>query len=137
MQNKKIKVKLQFDKGDKLLDVSYIPLTETVVNVKPIANDLNNGCLLVRKHSYLQTQFIMTGAGACFIILFDDQGKYVSSRINNGDSKAPFSSFISDTYVLILPSSAKVKNLHKQRLTLSLPDHVKSPSSNNQQPPTI
>jgi len=41
MQNEIIKVKLRFDNEEKLLDISYIPLTETVVNVKPIVERLN------------------------------------------------------------------------------------------------
>jgi len=79
----------------------------------------------------------MTGAESCFLMLFDDQGKYVSSRLHIGDSKAPFSSFISESYVLILPSQHRGLNLSGQRAVLYLPESVLSPSGNELEKPII
>lgn len=119
MQKEFIKIKLRFDKGEEQFNVFCFPLKETVVAVKPIVEDLNDGCLIIRRHNYVQTQYTMTGAGPCFLMLFDEHGKYVSSRMHSGDSKAPFFSFISDKYVLILPVSMMSNDLHVKQLVLT------------------
>jgi hypothetical protein len=121
MQKEIIEVKLQFDKGDEQLKVGYIPLAETAVYVKPIVKGLSTGCLLVRRHNYLQTQFIMTGSESCCLMIFDERGEYVSIRHHDGRSSGPFSSFIPELFVLILPQDSQQTQLKPLYLELAFP----------------
>jgi len=121
MQNEISEIKLQFRKKEEQLKVPYISLTETAVHIKPIVDNLKNGCLLVRRHRYHQTQLILTAAGSCIFMLFDAGGKYMSTRYHDGYSGAPFSFFVHEMFVLILPIDIPFINLNPRSLEITFP----------------
>ena len=80
-----------------------VPAKKTWVEVKAVLQKYPGGCLVERKHPFLQTQFILDGSDDCLLISFDGNGKYAGTKAFRNKTAAPFSYLISDPYVVVVP----------------------------------
>ena len=84
------------------MPLGYWPLETTIAEGKAVLKNFPNGCLLERKHPFLQTQFDMTDSSSCWLLVFDDQLQFVTAK-PFVDCKANMSFFIADPYVVLIP----------------------------------
>ena len=104
-------IKVHTDVGSRtLLSCNYIQTNKTWVECKSLLQDYPEGILIERKHKYLQTQFILSGAEPCRLVVFNEGGHFVSVKSYENVSKAPFSFFISEPLVLLLPAINSLPN---------------------------
>ena len=104
MQKENKSIKFHFAEGTKDISISFFDVTETFLKVGKIMEEYPAGYLLYRKHKFLQTQFILNQAKPFIMLVFDEKGNFVSAKSYAGDTSAPFSLFISDPFVFILPA---------------------------------
>jgi len=90
-------------KNEPVPKLNLIPSEKTWIEVKAVLQKFPDGCLVERKHPFLQTQFILDGAADCLLIGFDKNGKFINARPFYDDYNAPFSYLISEPYVVVAP----------------------------------
>jgi len=104
MPNETKTIKFHLKESEKTFSIPFFDLEETFLEVRKTIGKYPDGCLLFRKHKFLQTQFILNQAKPFIMLVFDEKGKIVSAKSYAGDTSAPFSFFISDPFVFILPA---------------------------------
>lgn len=100
-------VSFHTDNGETILELGYIPLEKTWVEGKDLLKRFKKGCLLERKHEFLQTQIILNEVD-CLLLLFDEELGFISYKPVSR-SKAPFSLFISEPFIILLPSDSELR----------------------------
>jgi len=84
-------------------------MQSTFVNLKEILPNPIETVLFEKKHTKLQTQFDLTGLDSCWMIVFDENREFVTVKPHFYKGDAPFSVFIPEPYILLLPSNQKLK----------------------------
>ncbi len=103
MQKKFKSIRVHLAKSEQTIRCGYLPHKLTWVDGKTLFSEYPGGVLVERKHKFLQTQFILTGAKRCMLFTFDEDKKFVTMKPNLSGNDAPFSYYISEPYVLLLP----------------------------------
>jgi len=99
---KYLKIKVVGESGI-LIEAQHIHLKTSWINVAELDQRSGKAFLVVREHKFLQTQFILSSAKSCNLLVFDENGQFVSVRVYVNYTNAPFSILISEPWVLILP----------------------------------
>ncbi len=108
MQNLLINIQFNYEKTNRKITLGNISSNETYYKVSSLQEKYQDfGCFFKFLNSPLQTQFDLTKARDCKLIIFDKDLSFVSLRYYFNHQNAPFSFLISDPYVIILPSDNK------------------------------
>lgn len=102
MKNSLKTFKIYFKNGVIEMPLGYRSLKTTIVECKAILQQFPIGCLLERKHLFLQTQFDMTDSSNCWLLVFDEHLQFVTAK-PFVDCKSNMSFFIADPYVVLIP----------------------------------
>ena len=98
-------IQLNFADGEKKLTVGNLTLQKNYINILEEERFKVRGCLFTKEQNTLQTQFDLTGAEDCQLLTFDDDLQFETVRYYRNHQDAPFSFFITEPYVLILPDT--------------------------------
>ena len=106
MKNTKT-ITIHYEESDeKVVTLAYAPVESTWVNCHELFQKFPNGCLVERKHKFLQTQFILDNTESCKLVVFDVKKGFVTVKSHSHIGDAPFSFLISDHYVVLLPTES-------------------------------
>lgn len=86
------------------LEVGFKKNEKAWVDAVSLLKQYKNGCLVERKHTFLQTQYILSGAKPSMLLEFNDEQQLVSLKTYYDVCDAPISYLVSSTYVLIIPA---------------------------------
>lgn len=103
-------IKIHFEVNECLLSLGYVPNKSLVLNCKELLHSFKNGCLVERKHSFMQTQFDLSDCTPCLLVIFDENKLFVTIKPIFKKPTAPLSFFISDPYVFIIPPNTNMIN---------------------------
>jgi len=109
-------IQLNFAEGEKKLTVGNLSLQKNYIHLSETDRFKERGCLLTKEHSSIQTQFDLTGTEDCQLLSFDEQLKFTTVRYYRNHQDAPFSFFITEPYVLVLPDT----HIHPVQTTRSI-----------------
>lgn len=127
-------VRLHLKNGEHEVEMNYIPLTSTWVNGNELLNTYKQGCLIERKHRFLQTQLILDYVRPCMIMVFDRIGKFVTVKPIYKTYYSPFSILIQERYILLLPDDSDLLKLSIGGIAIVEKNH-KISKLNNSEPP--
>ena len=84
-----------------------------MVSGKKILKHFPKGCLIERKHPFLQTQFDVTGTDLCLLLVFDELKQFITAKLSLNGREAASSYFIAEPYVILLPYDRqfRIKNM--------------------------
>ena len=102
MNKRMIKLKIQFTDVSLELALGYLNLDKPSLEVAPLMEHYETGCLISSSHGYQQTQFILTGADPCWLVEFNERKEFVTIKVCANSKSAPISYLISEPYVIIL-----------------------------------
>ena len=106
-------IKFQLLNSEEVMPLGYVPLKNTTVSGKKILKYFPKGCLIERKHPFLQTQYDVTDTGDCWLLVFNEQKQFVTAKPFYTFNGVPSSYFISEHYVVLLPYDwqFRIKNM--------------------------
>jgi len=96
-------LKFNYKRGSETLTFDFRDIHKSFVDVDILFNDFPGGWFLMLRNKFVQTQFIFDGSNSCRLLLFDEYGKFVSTKAYEGINNATASMFIQELFVLILP----------------------------------
>jgi len=127
-------VRLHLENGEHEVEMNYIPLVSTWVDGNELLNTYKQGCLIERRHRYLQTQLILDYVRPCMILVFDRIGKFVTVKPIYKTYYSPFSILIQERYILLLPNDSDLLKLSIGGIAI-LEENHKISKLNNSEPP--
>ncbi len=93
MKNSFKTVKIYLKGETQNLSLGYLPNKELNVNGKALLENYQCGCLIEKKHEFIQTQFILKDSGPCLLVIFDMNKEFVTIKPIFENSSAPLSFF--------------------------------------------
>ena len=98
-------ITIHYEKSEDVLTLGYAPVSATWVSCQTLFQEFPAGCLIERKHKFLQTQIILDNTPDCLLIVFDVGKEFVTVKPHKNLGDAPMSFLTSDHYVVLLPAN--------------------------------
>ena len=101
-----MKTIIKFHLHDESIKVpgEYKALTTDHIVVKDLTQNNRKVFLLEQRNSIFQTQYILTGADPCWLLVFDNERKFVTAKPYFAESISSFSFFIPEPFIVLLPT---------------------------------
>jgi len=102
----KISIKIHLQNGCIKTLANYKKLTTDPIVVKEITQNSSEVFVLEQKNALFQTQYVLNGVNSCWLLVFDNECKFVTAKPYFAKNTAPFSFFIPEPFIVLLPIGA-------------------------------
>jgi hypothetical protein len=102
-------VKLRLIDGSMEIAGTHIPVDEPHINVGERIRNEKQTLLFERKHTYIQSQFVLPETATGWLLTFDESKNFVTALPHFYRGGGSFSIMIPEPYVLLLPNNHGIK----------------------------
>lgn len=107
-------VRFHWKDGETELDLEFIQLEKTWIDGKQLLDEFWDGCVIECNHKYIQTQLILNDI-ECFVMIFNEDREFISKK-PVANSGSPFSLFIPDSIIVLLPVNSELEKMEIEYL---------------------
>jgi len=111
-------IKFHLHDGNIKMSCEYRALTSDHLEVKDLTQNNRKVFLLEQKNLNLQTQYILTGADSCWLLVFDSDRKFVTAKPYLAENRSSFSFFIPEPFIVLLPTDQSFQFEHIQSMEI-------------------
>lgn len=97
-------IKFHLQDGNIKMSCEYRALTSDHIVVKDLTQNNRKVFFLEQKNLILQTQYILTGADSCWLLVFDSNRKFITAKPYLAENRSSLSFFIPEPFIVLLPT---------------------------------
>ena len=113
-------IKFHLHDGSIKIPGEYKELKTDHIVVKDLTQNNREVFFLEQKNLNFQTQYILTGADSCWLLVFDNDRKFVTAKPYLAENISSFSFFIHEPFIVLIPTDQSFQFEHIQSIEINI-----------------